>query len=48
MSTKEEIVAAIQAALDTAAALDTVTPVTIKEVDVKESDGTEQVFTPTV
>lgn len=47
MSTKEEVIAAAQAALDAATALDvTPVPATVEEVDVKETDGTDEAFVP--
>lgn len=48
MSTLDEVKAAAQAVVDALAALETptATPPTIAEVDVKESDGTEETFEP--
>jgi len=45
MATKDEVVAAVQAALDAANALETTVVPTVTEVDVKESDGTTETFT---
>ncbi len=46
MSTKEEVIAAAQAVLDAANALEVGSAPTVNEVDVKESDGSEEVFVP--
>jgi hypothetical protein len=48
MATKEEVIAAAQAVLDAANALEVSAQPTITEVKVENSDGTEEKFSPEV